>query len=627
LIAIGGPQEGQIFPLRGECFTIGRQADNHLQLASLEVSRHHCALRRGTGLRYTVVDLESRHGVLVNNRPIRERRLAHSDIITVGTSVLLFLLDDSSAATTDPPISPKASRIVGSTVAMKASEILYLDHDRLDAALPTKARIARDLHALLRVSSALQGPKPQKELAENLLTHTLEAIPAERASVLLATPGVDGLATIAVRGRDGNETTDFDLSPTLLAQIARDKVGVLCECVPVLENTGTRAATTNEFSLLCAPLIGHDGEVLGVVCGDSRTPGAFDKRHLELLGAITGMASLAFQNALHLHLLEDENRRLREHQLQHDMVGESALMQRLFNLIARVAQANTTVLVRGESGTGKELAAQAIHHSSPRVDKPFVAINCATLSQTLLESELFGHEKGAFTGAVERKIGKRDAAQGGTLFLDEVGEIPLTLQAKLLRVLQEREFERVGGTRPIQVDIRVVAATNRDLEAAIRDGKFREDLYYRLKVITLETPPLRQRRDDIPLLTSHFIAVHSRHLGRRGVSVSPAARRSLMSYSWPGNIRELGNVIERALVLGETDVIHPEDLPDEVLEGAPTTTPSGFQTALVEYKAKLVLHAWRKAGGDYGAAADVLGIHVNSLHRMISRLGIKNRLI
>jgi len=322
--------------------------------------------------------------------------------------------------------------------------------------------------------------------------------------------------------------------------------------------------------------------------------------------------------------LEEERNRL-EASIDVDMVGESPRMREIWRLLTRVAATDSTVLLRGESGTGKELAARALHRNSRRAGRPFVAINCATLSPTLLESELFGHEKGAFTGAIERKTGKFEVADTGTLFLDEVGEIPRSLQAKLLRVLQEREIVRVGGTRPIRADVRVVAATNRDLEAAIREGSFREDLYYRLKVITLETPALRHRPEDIPLLASHFAAVHGRRLGRRTVGISPEARHCLATYPWPGNVRELGNVIERALVLGEADVILPEDLPDEVVEGA-APLAGELHAARLEHKKKLILAAWREAGEDYTAAAARLGVHVNSLHRMIRQLGLKSQL-
>jgi two-component system response regulator HydG len=274
--------------------------------------------------------------------------------------------------------------------------------------------------------------------------------------------------------------------------------------------------------------------------------------------------------------------------------------------------------------------ARAIHASSPRAHGPFVAINCATLSDTLLESELFGHEKGAFTGAVSRKLGKIELAHQGTLFLDEIGELPLALQAKLLRVLQERELDRVGGTRPIPVDVRVIAATNRDLEEAIREGRFREDLFYRLNVITLHMPALRERSTDIPLLARHFARVYAERVGHRVVGLSDEAREALLAYDWPGNVRQLGNAIERALVLGTDELIRREDLPDEVLAArtpAPEGTDTGtFEDRILATKRKLIVEAYEQAGGDHQTAARLLGVHPNSLHRLVRNLGLRSEL-
>ena len=231
-----------------------------------------------------------------------------------------------------------------------------------------------------------------------------------------------------------------------------------------------------------------------------------------------------------------------------------------------MARGDSTVLIRGESGTGKELVARAIHRNSPRADKPFVAINCAAIPEALLESELFGHEKGAFTGAIATKKGKLEVAEGGTVFLDEVGELSPPLQAKLLRVLQQREFERVGGTRSLKFDARVLTATNKDLEQAIKDREFRQDLYYRLNVVSMVVPPLRERPDDIPLLAIYFAAKYAEKCKRALKGISPEARALLMAYSWPGNVRELENAIEHAMVLGLTDEIVPDDLPAALLE-------------------------------------------------------------
>ncbi len=309
----------------------------------------------------------------------------------------------------------------------------------------------------------------------------------------------------------------------------------------------------------------------------------------------------------------------------HGLIGEGPAMARLHDFIDRVAGVDSTVLLRGESGTGKELVAGALHRASGRSEGPFVEVNCATLSETLLESELFGHERGAFTGAVARKIGHFEAADGGTLFLDEVGETPVALQARLLRALQERRFERVGGTKPIEVDVRVIAATNRDLRAAIQEGGFREDLFYRLNVIHCELPPLRERREDVPLLARHFVRRHGERLHRLTVGIDPVALRTLTAYEWPGNVREISNAIERALVLGDGEMIRPEDLPDEMLTDLGDDLPlSDYQAAINETKKRLLATALAEAGGNAAEAGRRLGLHPNSFRRLRRQLGFRD---
>ncbi|HET8643842.1 MAG TPA: sigma-54 dependent transcriptional regulator, partial [Vicinamibacteria bacterium] len=272
-----------------------------------------------------------------------------------------------------------------------------------------------------------------------------------------------------------------------------------------------------------------------------------------------------------------------------------------------------------------ELVARALHKASPRAGGAFVAVACPALSETLLESELFGHEKGAFTGAVERKVGRIELAHGGTLFLDEVADLALPLQAKLLRVLQERELERVGGTRPIRVDIRLVAATNRDLAEAVRAGAFREDLFYRLNVVSLRLPPLRERRGDVPLLAAHFAARFARALGRPFRGVAPEARACLLAHDWPGNVRELANAVERALVLGRGDVLRREDLP-ETVTAAPPRDGDGrgrYHDTLDDAKRRMIRRALAECGGNYTQAARWLGLNPNYLHRLVRALGLR----
>jgi transcriptional regulator with PAS, ATPase and Fis domain len=338
---------------------------------------------------------------------------------------------------------------------------------------------------------------------------------------------------------------------------------------------------------------------------------------------------VALDNARRLETLAVENQHLREEiTLQHNMVGESARMQEALRLIAKVAPSESTVLIRGESGTGKELAARAIHQNSPRSDKPFVALNCAAIPETLLESELFGHEKGSFTGAAQQKRGKMEIASGGTLFLDEIGELAPAIQAKLLRAIQEREFERVGGTRPIRVDIRLIAATNRDLDEAAKTRTFRTDLYYRLAVVTLTMPPLRDRREDIPVLANHFVKRYAERCKRKVAGISPEARACLARYDWPGNVRELENAIERAVVVGSSNVIVPEDLPEAILDAAPSfgTKLPMYHEAVIRERRTVILQALERTDGNFTEAAKLLGVHPNYLHRLVNNLNLRQDL-
>ncbi len=310
-----------------------------------------------------------------------------------------------------------------------------------------------------------------------------------------------------------------------------------------------------------------------------------------------------------------------------DMIGSGPAMQRVFDLVKKVAPSNASVVIAGESGTGKEVVARAVHNLSPRKDKPFVALNCAAIPATLIESELFGYEKGAFTGADQRRLGNFELAHNGTLFLDEIGELPLELQAKFLRVLEERKIRRLGGRVDVEIDVRVVCATNRDLKEDIRRGRFREDLYFRLHVFTILLPTLKERREDVPLLVHHFIEKFNAETGKRVQGVSPAALAVLQGYAWPGNIRELRNTVERAMILAEGDVIGEEHLPPDMQgarqEAATLRLPLGIPMDKVEKE--YILASLQKNAGNKARTAEVLGISEKTLYNKLNRYAAEAR--
>jgi two-component system, NtrC family, response regulator HydG len=341
---------------------------------------------------------------------------------------------------------------------------------------------------------------------------------------------------------------------------------------------------------------------------------------------------LTLQRAMDHRHLREENRVLREtlglHFDPRNIVGASPVMVKLLETVAQVAPSEATVLVTGESGTGKELIAGAIHFNSPRKDGPLVKMNCAAVTESLLESELFGHEKGAFTGAYRRKEGRLRQADGGSLFLDEVSEMSLSMQAKLLRVLQEREINRVGGEEPVRVDVRVIAATNKELSEEIESGKFREDLFYRLNVVDLKVPPLRDRREDIPLLAQHFLTLFSEKNHKRIKGITPQAMDRLLKYGWPGNVRELMNYVERGVVLSRSDYLDVTDLPlteefgNSVSESDAATERIPSNLPLEEVERATILKTLEAAGGNKSETARRLGITRRTLHKKLKKYGV-----
>jgi Nif-specific regulatory protein len=387
-----------------------------------------------------------------------------------------------------------------------------------------------------------------------------------------------------------------------------------------------------KIAFFCVP-IKLENRTIGALSVDRET-GRGDDFHasLRLLHIISTMVAQAVKfNKLvesERKSLQDENLRLRGELKTrfavHNMVGTSNSMREVYRLIEQVADSNATVLIRGESGTGKDLVAHAIHYNSLRADKPFVKVNCTAMPETLLESELFGHEKGAFTGAVERKLGRFERAHGGTIFLDEIGDFPPNLQVKLLRVIQFKEIERVGGTDTIKTNVRIIVATHKDLEREIRDKAFREDLYYRINVFPIFLPPLRERKDDIMLLADHFLEKYSAENGKRITRISTPAIEMLTRYHWPGNIRELENCIERAVLLCEDDVIRSEHLPPslQMIRKDDASARPSFKEIIANKERELIVDALKKCGGQQRKAARELGLTERILGYKIKKYGI-----
>ncbi|HKR02971.1 MAG TPA: sigma 54-interacting transcriptional regulator [Pyrinomonadaceae bacterium] len=516
---------------------------------------------------------------------------------------------------------------------LRRENAVYLRTEDVSEELPAADQTARDLNALFRIGRVIHSIRDPKQLQRQLLELLFELIPAERGAVLLTGASINEVISLYGLNRDSKVKTAVQVSNTVVTQVLNKGVAIMSNDV---QESGSydkveSLLESRVSALLCVPLVFFE-TIIGVIYLDTARVGAqFNDEHLQLLTAIADISTIALENAIHLEWLESENQQLHsEANINHNMVGSSPRIREVYQLIARVAPSKSRVLIYGESGTGKELAAQAIHLNSPRADRPFVAINCAAITETLIESELFGYEKHAFTGAESLKKGLFEIAHSGTIFLDEIGELPEAAQAKLLRVLDKGELRRVGGKEIIKVDIRVIAATNRNLEKAVKEKKFRDDLYHRLNVIAFEMPPLRERGGDILSLANHFLAEyseenHSEENGRRVVWIAPEARAMLLTYAWPGNVRELKNTIERAVVLSDTHVLTSESLPAAIKKCgvAGKKSTGNIYDAVREAQREAIINAFTQSRGNHAEATKILGVHSAQLFRLIRVLNLK----
>ena len=599
---VSGGDAGKSVELPSE-LVAGRDGSNDLRLHDETCSRHHARFLNVEN-RVVVVDLDSNNGTFVNGEKVREHLLQEGDRILIGRTQLVF----ESGKETGNRLTVHVKDFETRTVTVKESR-------------GTDAPVAdpgAHLRRLYEIAGILNASLKVPELLDGLCGQVLEALDADTAIAL-----VDGEAEPAVRRRDGRGGTAA-VSRAVLERARTNREALLVSCVPDDEALRGRESLVEEgvSSVLCTPLL-HAGRLLGILYADSRREDrAFGSGDLEFLRAVSHLAAPALD-----HALQHARARTRVSELDAQVnesyraVAADAKMLEVLELARKVSAADSTVLLTGESGTGKEVLARAIHDASPRRSGPFVPLNCAALVESLLESELFGHEKGAFTGAVRARPGRIETAEGGTLFLDEIGELSPAFQAKLLRVLQDRTFYRVGGTQLIRVDTRFVAATNRDLQAAIRESRFREDLYYRLSVVSIRIPPLRERPGDIPLLAHHFLERVRQRTKRAIRSISEGALESLRAYGWPGNVRELENVIERAAILADGESIDERALPAEIRTPSPAP-PGELPVNLEEAEKVCIRRALELTGGKKGEAAKLLGISWPTLNKKIKKYGL-----
>jgi transcriptional regulator with GAF, ATPase, and Fis domain len=630
LVGIAGPLKGTQVPLCDGEIVIGRDPTNRVATNDPLVSRRHCCFRYCEG-DVVISDLDSLNGTFINGESAREKKLEHGDRIKVGDSQFVFLVNEDSVDDSDLPDDLLGDELIPTvTIRLDGKNATRLESEAVKHIGSTQSRPARDLAALLKINTAINGIRNPAELERRVLEMLFEVVPVERAAILLVGQNSGEVVSGEYRSRE-NIRASFVISRTIVGQVLHDGVAVLAnDVLSDKKFEPTESIVASRISaLLCVPLLVF-GSSLGVIYADTTDSNSrIDEHHLRLLTAIASITAVALEHVRYVEWLEGENQRLQEEiNIQHGMVGESQRMHQVYQTVGKVMNKDSTVLIGGESGTGKELVARAIHRNGKRANRAFVAVNCAALTESLIESELFGHERGAFTGAVTQKKGKIEIADGGTLFLDEISELPTPVQGKLLRVLQEREFERVGGTRTIKVDIRLIAASNRNLDELVKSNQFRQDLFFRLNVVSVILPPLRERREDIPLLVTHFIQKYSREANRTVSGISREALALLTNYDWPGNVRELQNTLERAVVLGSSELIRPEDLPEALVEssGPSVTTQVRYHDAVNHVKRNAIKKAIEQAHGNFTEAAKLLDLHPNYLHRLVRNMDLRKDL-
>ncbi|MEM8945000.1 MAG: sigma 54-interacting transcriptional regulator [Planctomycetota bacterium] len=603
LTILSGSQSGTNFPLDASRETLlGRGTDCHISVPDPMCSRVH-AILTFTDDRWSIRDDGSRNGTMVNGQKIEEATLGDGHVICIGTSEFELHLSDEPATADTDDLSLTQTIVQDMPIAVQQSTQEVLE------ALPTPEQV-QELLLLYQLSIHLLGCENPEEVTSVALELLRERTKAAVVGFLWVDDQQQLVPKIVIPA-DQAEHVSLSKSLTELVLTQGHAIWIANQA------SGSKPSESCTFAdAVCAPLVskGDDGErrTLGAIHVYLQD-GRFRQSDFDFIIAVANLAVIALVRARSESSLRSDYQRLVSSSPGYDeLIGESRPMLDLKSKIERVSSAPGGVLVRGESGAGKELVARAIHHRSPRADRPLVAVNCAAIPDELMESQLFGHKAGSFTGADNDHTGFFQQADLGTLFLDEVGELPLEGQAKLLRILEGHPFLPVGATKEVQVDVRVIAATNQDLQTYVREKKFREDLYYRLSVFELHLPPLRDRGEDIGLLVDFFLDHYRVERGRPNLGLSDAARKQLLAYRWPGNVRQLRNVMDSAVVLAEQDEIRPCDL------GLRDSGGDMLDSLQIEHwEKKLIVEALKRAGGSVPEAAKLLGIGRATLYRKI----------
>lgn len=633
---------------QGQVTTIGRSSTNRIVLQDDACSRNHCEVFFSSG-EWRVRDLDSRNGTNINgHRVTGDTSIESGDVIGIGECRLAFTTNLESTQFSPPDNASSGEHITSATQTLQptAAEPNILHRTVMPEFLAgntgqrTDPDYASELAKLYRLGLDMGAARTRQQLTDVVLANLARETVASISAILLAGPDASpkpAPADLQVVAYDSRKDLPYRrVSDNLSRIVLSRREAILARDVgddnqlSFFDSLGEMKA----MSVICAPIIAPD-RVLGLIHLYSTNPdNPLDKHDLEFTLAVSHQLAVALvhlqeRDSLQTGLAQarNENRTLRAQLTEEQsLIGETASIIDLRERLALIAETDASVLIRGESGCGKELIARSIHLQSPRCDGPFVCVNCAALNESLLESELFGHEKGAFTGAVDRKIGRFEQADGGTLFLDEVGEMSPSIQAKFLRVLEGHVFERIGGRKPIQVNVRIVAATNRDLEEAVEDGEFRKDLYFRLQVAEITASPLRERKDDIELLANAFLQKFVQKTGRVIKGFTEEAMILLRDYSWPGNVRELQNTIERTVILCRNEMVRAADIQLSSLgnRGAASSSdraqPGVYrELSMADVEQEHILATLEHTGWNKSKASQILGIERSTLDRKLKR--------